>query len=737
MLRSMLLIAVIAVVAWSSSFAEEDCCNFNSPNNTYLCYTTGNCVWWAWSMRPDLPHYGNAANWLSGAQSNNIPTGTGPATGSIACFNSMFPPYGHVAYVETANPNGSFYVSEMGYQTWDCLHNYTYNAGTASGFIYGEFRTSFSSQTPSSVVPLLPGSTYNFTVRFRNDSKTAWYNDPDHFPQHYVELKSVTSGGALCESFLYHSSWLNMMSPCKMVETVVLPGNVATFTFTGRVPNDATPGIHEVYFRPNHSHSDGQLIPGWGEMHFLVNVTNPSFSDLACFYDYADNTTKIYPWLTDGYEEEFVYQQSAWWSSAGYDAPTIEWVAAGDFDEDGLTDLASLYDYPGTEARIHAFLSTGTSFDYQGSGGWWSVGSGYNTDSVVGFVSVDVTNNGRDDLAALYHYPGTGARIHIWASTGSSFSYQGPSGWWAVESGYNTANVVAMLGGDFDGDGHKDDIATIYDYGYIPSIDKYRIRIHVWLSTGTTLSYQGSTGWITVDGYQAQNIIKAVAGDFDDNGKDDIATVYDYGSGETGIHTFLSTGSAFQYSGSNGWWRSTGYTATNVKQAQVGYFDSDTKEDIVLAYRYSTCETKLHVFLSTGSAFDYQGSNGWWASDGFCLNKTYFLLSGRFYDYSNGIPKATVAGDNPAKPEQFTLNQNYPNPFNPMTVISYSLPAATDVKIDVYNILGQRVAVLVDEKQEAGDHSVMWDASRYSSGIYLYRITTTDAIQTKKMLLLK
>ncbi|RJO59136.1 T9SS C-terminal target domain-containing protein, partial [Candidatus Parcubacteria bacterium] len=88
-------------------------------------------------------------------------------------------------------------------------------------------------------------------------------------------------------------------------------------------------------------------------------------------------------------------------------------------------------------------------------------------------------------------------------------------------------------------------------------------------------------------------------------------------------------------------------------------------------------------------------------------------------------------------PTVFALKQNQPNPFNPATTISYSLPQATQVTLHVYNLLGQRVATLVNERQAAGEHAVSWDASQYSSGVYLYRITAGEAVQTKKMLLLK
>jgi len=73
-------------------------------------------------------------------------------------------------------------------------------------------------------------------------------------------------------------------------------------------------------------------------------------------------------------------------------------------------------------------------------------------------------------------------------------------------------------------------------------------------------------------------------------------------------------------------------------------------------------------------------------------------------------------------PDKFELYQNYPNPFNPKTMINYQLPMINDVELSIYNLLGQKVATLVDERQQAGYHQVEWDASGFSSGIYYYRI---------------
>jgi len=88
-------------------------------------------------------------------------------------------------------------------------------------------------------------------------------------------------------------------------------------------------------------------------------------------------------------------------------------------------------------------------------------------------------------------------------------------------------------------------------------------------------------------------------------------------------------------------------------------------------------------------------------------------------------------------PEEYSLEQNIPNPFNPITEIRFSLPEASDVCLEIFNIMGQRVQTLVNEPLEAGYHSYTWNAGSYASGVYFTRLRAGTFVDTKKMILLK
>jgi hypothetical protein len=124
-------------------------------------------------------------------------------------------------------------------------------------------------------------------------------------------------------------------------------------------------------------------------------------------------------------------------------------------------------------------------------------------------------------------------------------------------------------------------------------------------------------------------------------------------------------------------------------------------------------------------------------------NDTCFL----YYDYGTidaGIGLATAINPPGAienifenYTRDFILYPNYPNPFNPITVISYHLAVSSNVEINIYNTLGKKVATLVSEKKQAGQHQVTWDASGQASGVYFYQLKAGRFSQTKKLLFIQ
>jgi hypothetical protein len=103
-------------------------------------------------------------------------------------------------------------------------------------------------------------------------------------------------------------------------------------------------------------------------------------------------------------------------------------------------------------------------------------------------------------------------------------------------------------------------------------------------------------------------------------------------------------------------------------------------------------------------------------------------------------PNAEIA----MMPESYSLEQNYPNPFNPSTVIRYQLSVNSNVTLKVYDAVGREVATLVNDFQEAGEQTSVWNAEGLASGVYFYKLEATSLIQpdesfvqTKKMLLLR
>lgn len=122
------------------------------------------------------------------------------------------------------------------------------------------------------------------------------------------------------------------------------------------------------------------------------------------------------------------------------------------------------------------------------------------------------------------------------------------------------------------------------------------------------------------------------------------------------------------------------------------------------------------------------------------MTKVYVIILSLFFVFGT----LKVSADNKEQlvdfkgnPDKFELNQNYPNPFNPTTQLSYNLKTDGNVKLTVFNLVGQSVRVLVDGYQTAGYYEVTFDAGELPAGIYLYKLQVGDYSSVKRMTLVK
>ena len=164
---------------------------------------------------------------------------------------------------------------------------------------------------------------------------------------------------------------------------------------------------------------------------------------------------------------------------------------------------------------------------------------------------------------------------------------------------------------------------------------------------------------------------------------------------------------------------------------------------------YSLLSNGQNVFAGTGNGAYLTVSGGWSPFNGGMNFVTYSLAADLTYLFAGtagssvwrlpalGLTEVGEIVTTTELPQEFHLQQNFPNPFNPTTTIQYALPHAVWVSLKVYNILGQEVATMVDEFQEAGYKSVEFNSSGLASGVYFYRLITPLMVTARKMILMK
>jgi hypothetical protein len=228
------------------------------------------------------------------------------------------------------------------------------------------------------------------------------------------------------------------------------------------------------------------------------------------------------------------FTTATWFTSApgSFDLGRMKW-AATDANFDGKTDLIALYDDGGTSVRLLVFLSTGASFTYMGPTGWWS-STGYAWSRMKVMLAGNFSAVGRNGLLFIYQYDSFQMRIHYLESDGGKFIYTGNQGVYDSGPGqYDTVRARFVVG-RFTRTSGPDQIASVYQY------PDFQIKVHVFDPTPKGLQPVNGWGGVWASGVNTYDITKAkfVAADVDGDGKTDLAGFYWYGDGSVRVHLF-------------------------------------------------------------------------------------------------------------------------------------------------------------------------------------------------------
>lgn len=359
------------------------------------------------------------------------------------------------------------------------------------------------------------------------------------------------------------------------------------------------------------SHTAMAQTPAAGRP-FTGDFKGTGGSQIAMISDPGDNYgLKIQLLERDATSATEKFTVTDWFVSAPgmFDLGRMKW-AATDANFDKKTDLVALYDDGGTSVRLLVFLSTGTSFTYMGNQGWWS-STGYAWSRTKALLAGNFSAIGNNGLLFVYQYDNFDMRIHYLESDGTRFIYGGNQGVYASGPGqYDTARARFLVG-RFTRTSGPDQIASIYQY------PDYQIKIHVFDPSPQGLLPVNGWGGVWASAVNTYDITKAkfTATDIDGDGKTDILGFYWYGDGSVRVHKFsgaqnlalLDTGGIAYFAPFSMPWLETRIVG--------GDWNKDGKGDLALLTALIDGTSHVGTLRSTGTALTWS-SDAWVSAAG-------------------------------------------------------------------------------------------------------------------------
>ncbi|RSN51980.1 esterase [Streptomyces sp. WAC 04229] len=309
-----------------------------------------------------------------------------------------------------------------------------------------------------------------------------------------------------------------------------------------------------------------------------------------------------------------------------------------DYDGDGRSDMAEWYDYSDGSDELHTFRAKADGGFNSPDHAWNTVAGNYWAQNMKRFTG-DFNGDGRGDVAAFYGYSNGDVGLITWLGLGGG-SFAEPTHSWKTTSGW-TFDRMTVNSGDFNGDG-RDDVAVWYDYA--DGSDK----LHTFLSKTDGGFNSPFASFSRTEGWSAPNM-KFATGDFNSDGRDDLAALYGYSTGEVRIITFPTTpDGGFDNTAVHGW-STTGWTF-GAASLHSGDFNGDGRDDLAAWYDYGDGHDTVIGFTADATGKFGNRTDLWTTAAGNYDRKNMKIVTGdyngdgrddlaTFYGYSDGVVK--------------------------------------------------------------------------------------------------
>lgn len=441
----------------------------------------------------DMPWHDNAINWADDAHDRGVPVDHSPAVGAVAYFS-----YGHVAWVESVSSDKkTVHIEE---------YNYDYHG-------------------------------------------------------HYNQRDVAVSSGVTFIHFADISSPPPPPSPPDSDGDGVLDAN-DTCPYVYVANNTGCPGRSDYSL-------DGK-------------------SDVGAFYDYGGGATNL--WLWNGQSDLNTSGPYAPWTQAtGFEASRLLPVGTGDFNGDKIPDTASFYAYDNGALGLDIWYGNPRA----GLGGTtaWYVNTGWEGARVITAGAGDFNGDGRTDVAAFYRYDNNFVALYVWYGQ-SNLTTTGPYTVW-TGNGWDGSRIITVGVGDTDGDG-KADISTFYRH------DGGMMDQNVWYGDGTG-NFTLGRPWHVDTSWEGSRFIPAGVVDLNRDGKADTIAFYRQDNMQVDMRVWYGTSSRVGGDPGGPWTGFNGWDGTRFIPAGVGDYNGDGKMDVASFYRFDGQVVDLNIWYGDGA----------------------------------------------------------------------------------------------------------------------------------------